>query len=491
MPLNYSKWDNLELSDDSDIEGHPNVDKRSLIRWKQRDIHEKREMRNHIIAQLRADIDCNEVLLPRLTALATELEQANDAAAVFANKAEQLKVNPSPEAPPGEGAKTYDEMILVLLLRVYQDVKDKGVVKEDPGFGNELIAALKVHLRQLKEAIDTKKSELDKELKEKAKKITTEDIHEGFESKYIPAKPAPEPVIKPKEPKKKATTTEIEVLNPKVSASTSSAASSSVPTISNEDLDDMDLPEMTATLVGFSKIPYGDFEQSFRYIQAHRDTVVEGASDALIVAAFSAESEGKHKYARQCVHQSLLLQYCEKIGGDGVRVFFGKMISGDKRAIEVFNTDVEQTWAHVKKRVAVSKEEAAAVEGQEQIQLVAENPETTITFNVPEGPPPEDLRLEGEDMEGVDVEQVRQLLQLRWDVFESFPKDLQEALKTNDLNKVNKVLGAMPVPDAEDVVQKLDMGGILNFAEGGIRDETDQGAQNDADAPAPESSKAD
>ncbi len=50
MPLNYSKWDQLEvghhavnsikdthpsfsqLSDDSDIEGHPNVDKKSLIR---------------------------------------------------------------------------------------------------------------------------------------------------------------------------------------------------------------------------------------------------------------------------------------------------------------------------------------------------------------------------------------------------------------------------------------------------------------------------
>jgi cell division cycle protein 37 len=396
----------------------------------------------------------------------------NDVPAAFANKAEQLKTNPSPEAPPGPGAVTYDEMILALLLRVYQDVKDKGVVKEDPGFGNELIAALKVHLGQLKEAIDTKKAELNKELQEKAKKITTEDIHEGFESKYIPAKPAPEPVIKPKQPKKKTTTTEIEVLNPKASASTSSATPSSTSAIKDEDLDDMELPEMTPSLLGFSKIPYGDFEQSFRYIQAHRDTVVEGASDALIVAAFTAESEGKHKYARQCVHQSLLLQYCEKIGGDGVRMFFGKMISGDKRAIEVFNTDVEQTWAHVKNRVAVTKAEAAAVEGQEQIQLVAENPETTISFNVPDGPPPEDLRLEGEGMEGVDVEQVRQVLQLRWDLYQSFPENLQEALKTNDLEKVNKVLGAMPVSEAEDIVNKLDMGGILNFAEGGIRDET-------------------
>jgi hypothetical protein len=32
MPLNYSKWDQLELSDDSDIEGHPNVDHKSLVR---------------------------------------------------------------------------------------------------------------------------------------------------------------------------------------------------------------------------------------------------------------------------------------------------------------------------------------------------------------------------------------------------------------------------------------------------------------------------
>jgi cell division cycle protein 37 len=81
---------------------------------------------------------------------------------------------------------------------------------------------------------------------------------------------------------------------------------------------------MNPTLIGFSQIPFGDYEKSFKYIQDHRDTVVPGASDALLVAAFTAQSEGKKKYARQCVHQSLLLQYCEKIGGDGVRVFFQK-----------------------------------------------------------------------------------------------------------------------------------------------------------------------
>jgi len=75
MPLNYSKWDQLELSDDSDIEGHPNVDKKSLIRWKQRDIHEKREARNHRIAELEAEVACNDVLLTRLRAFQPQLAQ--------------------------------------------------------------------------------------------------------------------------------------------------------------------------------------------------------------------------------------------------------------------------------------------------------------------------------------------------------------------------------------------------------------------------------
>lgn len=52
--------------------------------------------------------------------------------------------------------------------------------------------------------------------------------------------------------------------------------------------------------------------------------MVPGASDALLVAAFTAESNGQFRYAQQCVHQSLLIQYCEKLGGDGVRVFFKK-----------------------------------------------------------------------------------------------------------------------------------------------------------------------
>lgn len=151
------------------------------------------------------------------------------------------------------------------------------------------------------------------------------------------------------------------------------------------------------------------------------------------------------------------------------------MISGGKQAEKVFTDDVEATYAHLVNRVKISKEEEEASAGREQIQLVPESADQTISFNVPDGPPPENLVLEGPGTEGLDIEEVRKALQLRWEVFDGFSEELQAALTDGSLDAVNKVLGDMEVPEAEAVVQQLDMAGILSFAEGGVRDETAKG----------------
>ena len=160
------------------------------------------------------------------------------------------------------------------------------------------------------------------------------------------------------------------------------------------------------------------------------------------------------------------------------------MAAGGENAQAIFRKDVEDTYAHVVNRVEIAKQEEAAAAvtgGEEQIQLVAENPDTVISFNVPEGPPPEHLELEGPGTEDMDIEEVRKALQMRWDLFCGLPEDLQEALKTNELAAVNKVLGNMPVSVAENAVKALDMGGILNFSEEGIRDETGRAARADSE----------
>lgn len=158
------------------------------------------------------------------------------------------------------------------------------------------------------------------------------------------------------------------------------------------------------------------------------------------------------------------------------------MIGGNKQALAVFENDVEQTYATVKKRAKINAEEQAKIReqgGVEQIQLVAENPSTIISFDVPDGPPPADLRLEpSPETEGLDIEEVRTALQNRWDIFEGFDPKFQKALKSNSLEQVNKVLGKMSIEEAENVVELLQIAGILNFAEGGIRDETGKGPQS-------------
>jgi cell division cycle protein 37 len=151
---------------------------------------------------------------------------------------------------------------------------------------------------------------------------------------------------------------------------------------------------------------------------------------------------------------------------------FHRMTTGDQRAVSIFVNDVEGTYSHLKTRAKVAAAESLTEEHKEQIQLVPENPSASISFNVPDGPPPEDLRLEGPGMEDLDPEEVRQALQIRWDVFEGFPEDLKAALKIGTLEEVNKVLGSMEVSVAEAVVGQLDMAGIMSFVSGGVRDET-------------------
>ena len=154
------------------------------------------------------------------------------------------------------------------------------------------------------------------------------------------------------------------------------------------------------------------------------------------------------------------------------------------RAKAIFDDDLAKTYGMMMERAqnALYEEE----HGRERIQLVAEDPSHSITFNVPDGPPPEKLVLEGPGTEELDIEEVRKALQLRWNIFSEFEPELQAALKDGSLDKVNDALGNMEVARAESVVKLLEVAGILSFSREGIVDETEQAKT--ADAPEPETS---
>lgn len=92
MVVDYSKWDKIEISDDSDVEVHPNVDKKSFIRWKQQSIHEKRMQRNQDIKNLEAQLEMYKHLNKRVDKLLNEFQDED-----FASKEKISKfLNGSP-----------------------------------------------------------------------------------------------------------------------------------------------------------------------------------------------------------------------------------------------------------------------------------------------------------------------------------------------------------------------------------------------------------
>jgi cell division cycle protein 37 len=252
MPLNYSKWDNLEISDDSDIETHPNVDKASMVRWKQRDIHDKREQRKLQIAKLNSELSLNGVLRPRIETVIAGVEDKG--VAHYRAVQRRIKEQPSDEKPATNAPNqpTYDMMLGQLLSDVWREaawlidgnakVVNGGVfingkaVDEKTGepswaqeavvpeaksemMGQALVERLKHHVQLLIKRDAEVKKEIAHEEAEQAKKITSEGIHEGFSSSHL-TKAAPSPLDKVKPPaqtaqqKKKDTVQAIEVLNP-------------------------------------------------------------------------------------------------------------------------------------------------------------------------------------------------------------------------------------------------------------------------------------
>lgn len=139
-------------------------------------------MRKLRIAQLQADIACNEKLEPRIKQIAADVEEKGPAE--FSMITERFKTNPSPEAPPSNAPKqpTYDQMTLGLMLQVWDNVKKDGIAGDDPRLKDALVAGLRKHLALMDEHQAKLKHELEVEEAEQHKKITSEDLHDGFES---------------------------------------------------------------------------------------------------------------------------------------------------------------------------------------------------------------------------------------------------------------------------------------------------------------------
>ncbi|KAN0075829.1 hypothetical protein V8E54_007099 [Elaphomyces granulatus] len=463
MVVDYRKWDALEVSDDSDIEVHPNVDKRSFIRAKQNQIHQQRWERRHEIQTLKYERIINDGMLVHINKLLQALRRHEDSTCdpeelVFQFLIDSTDPNEDQPPSPPEGVHVqekeqlkYSQMMSSLVDQVKKEIDES---KPDHRF-NAYIKGVEGHMEKvlkLQQQLLERLAQLEKEEKSK---ITSDDIHTGFDSSFV-AKPKTE---QKGQPPAKTKTTAVELLNPKRDdfAAPSSGTEADVEDEGGEDAETIRPSELGKR---FAKIKTGDYRTCLQFISEHPEIVAERETDGLLIEAFNNQMEGRSEYARQCVHQALLLQYCRSLGRDGISLFFQRISMKDHKAAILFWNDVNDTYNKIKIRATeLSKNNSPGNDpaGVEQIQLHAVDPNTQISINIP----PSD----SSDSEVVGARHI----------FESFPPGLQRALESESLDEVNKVLGKMSVDEAEEIVEKLSQGGMLSVEEGIVDTTTEEG----------------
>jgi cell division cycle protein 37 len=335
MALDYSKWDALELSDDSDFEPHPNVDKRSFIRAKQNQIHMQREHRKNQIETLKYERIINDGLLRRIDTLIAELRRqesdVQDRAKVLFQALMASAGDPDEDEPPTPPAGVhskdepirYSQMMASLIDQVQKEVDESKTDNWLQGY-TKALEEHKEKVTGLQKNLLTKLAELEKE---ESRKITSDKIHDGFNVSSV---------SKEKDTKaggKSATKAKtVELLNP-ASLEAAQPASSDGAQSSGADADvdevggalgEEDEDHIQASKHGkeFAKIKMGDYQRDLRFISEHHEILTERETDALLIMAFDAQLKGRVELAKQYIHQGLLLQYCRSLGPDGVRLFF-------------------------------------------------------------------------------------------------------------------------------------------------------------------------
>ncbi|EFY90217.1 hsp90 co-chaperone Cdc37 [Metarhizium acridum] len=455
MPVDYSKWDALELSDDSDIEVHPNVDKRSFIRAKQNQIHQERQQRKLQIEAYKYERLIHDGLLKRISSLllalrthASEAAGRNPGEIAFkavmetAGDPKDDQVPPRPEGLHSDGKepKTYSQMMAALLDEVNKALDAK---KPDDRY-QAMITELQGHVDKINEMQKELTPKLEKLLKEEGKKITSADIHTGFDSSHV---------AKAKPSEKKGASTEVELLNPNALSSDSRSPGDKAK------IDEEGEVEASPAAKKFAQIDPNDYTASLQFLSQNPQILTEKETDGLLVLAFDAALEKKDDYCRQCVHQALLLQYCRLLGKDGVRLFFQRVTTKGHQAQTVFYDDVRDTYMRIRKRAQeiVAQRAEEPEEGVEQIQLHAVEPGTVIQIKVPSA-----------ESQDADEQHARE-------IFDGFKPEMKKALESGNLDEVNKVLGQMKVEEAEELVALFGEANILSLEEQIIDATTEEG----------------
>lgn len=487
--MDYSKWDKIELSDDSDIEEHPNIDKGSMIRWKQAKIHRDRRDRRDKIEATKREIELNKKAFALLAQSPFGKERRGDGTSSnISTKEDITKVlnvfGFTFNAAEAEFREFFDDMRFAdwndrwgppsLIDFVEQRIRyeewvrsqlcklgveeaanatdaDGKAIPKPKDFGiwkdfsaTQLVSLLQDEVSALQKRIMERNEKCAKEVehdeKESMKKLTSENIGKVTKDSSKISKPKPANVANGS--KGQVIETIHDPSAPKILNSVNDSVEVAKPAVEG---DLTTLPFLDE----FSKLK--SIQESADFVRDHMSIIHTDYNSGLLSLAFRAETKGDKARAKQCIHQATIVNYCKEMGPANTPMFF-KRIIGNKEALSVFMNDVNDTYGRLSFRVDELKKKERKEELEEErlnearLQLATQD-DGSILWPIVEGQNDNDAEFEKKK------------------VFDSLPHDFKKALILQDVDGINKYLSSLPKDELEAKVQECTKVGIIQLEE--------------------------
>ncbi|KAH6565988.1 hypothetical protein BASA50_005293 [Batrachochytrium salamandrivorans] len=513
MPIDYSKWDAIELSDDEDFDCHPNVDKKSMIRWKQAQVHKERRERQDQLDLLTLEHQTSARFIANFMDHVKSVFEGMSRPVTVAAISETLKtIQAETETTYTDPLRTKSMNCMNSWPREWEAPSWGTVLREhvpwhetvakieeavakiavDRGTDNPesfidlamlMFAEAQSRLVQRQDVIAAQIKALRIEMN---KKLTADHLKTGFDKTVVSKKQTEDPTTsvgstsssQSKAGSSLSTTTIETIHSPKSKAgmSSESAALAEVAAcpglaeqvMSEYNATDEDLAELHPELPAFTG--YGDFGDVVRALKKHPKLQEEASEEAILMRALVLEIVGRAKEAKTCVVNSLILKYTRSLGTSGIDVFFDKLESGKSSAHALFFSDVTKTYEHIQRRGKILRMErieahkrasVGKAEHDAKIKDVYQTflqPDGSLIFPLPDSP----------------SERVLQIS----DWFNALPVYAKEGLLLEDVDKINDYLKTLDPKNAELSAQLAIEAGFIHVED--EEDEEDEKDEKDA-----------
>ncbi|KAJ3063795.1 hsp90 co-chaperone Cdc37 [Podochytrium sp. JEL0797] len=427
------------------------VDKASMVRWKQAEVHRVRRERHDKIDALEAETQMNNNIVKKLESLTKD--NCKEVCAEFSSWDKTLAHDVMVKAHQERDARWQPPVADPFFMKRVDINAMVDKLTKNAGDNAQLSTTADAFVKTLHKRNEDIAKEIKKEQAAIDAKISSETVKEGFSKSIITKQAPPAPAPAPKKKTVKSTETEIVTLNSPAADGSKQAAASAEP-VTEEDDSEIYITDPNVDI--FSKLTTP--ESSYKFISSNAWILSEVYSDQILAEAFNHGMKGDFKRCQQCVHQSLLLQYCKLLGKDGVMLFFQRLTQPGHKAKDAFLQDVLGTYQRIVERVKVLKtqerdeEEKEKREGEARANAALQ-PDGTYKLPVTAESTEEDVK--------------------RAEVFDQLPVALQRALLTQDVDEINGFLGASSKEDTEKYIGLATSVGLISLTGG--EDEEEEG----------------